>query len=168
MSTSFEFTASTSASVDQVWECYSDAAYWQKRMYAAGSEKDSITSFEAGEDQVKIEFEQVVSGEHIPSFVSKIHSGDLPIERTATYEAPAGGEINAVTSGGALGGVLKVTGTLTVRSEGEKTVEVARGRISASVPLIGKKIEAMVVEYLEQAHDAEVATIDEWIAAQGQ
>ena len=46
-------------------------------------------------------------------------------------------------------------GTLTVRSEGEKTVEVARGRISASVPLIGKKIEAMVVEYLEQAHDDE-------------
>lgn len=165
MATTFEFPATTTASVDEVWECYQDAAYWEVRMAAAGSANDRITRFDADDTRVVVEFEQVVGGENIPSFVSKIHKGDLPITRSVTYNAPSDGVIDAVSSGEALGGIVSVTGTITVRAEGESTLEVAEGRVSASVPLVGKKVEKLIIDYLSDAHVAEVATIDEYRSA---
>lgn len=164
MATSFEFSASTSADIDQLWECYQDAAFWEMRMAAAGSDDDKVTAFSATETDVDIEFEQVVDSSHVPSFVSKVHSGDLPISRKATYNAPAGDAINAVSSGEALGGIIRVTGTITAKRQGDVTIETVKGSISASVPLIGKKIEKLVADFLSDAHQRELDTVDAYRA----
>ena len=163
MATPFEFSASTSATIDELWQCYQDAAFWEMRMSAAGSDNDKLTSFEAGDDGVEIEFQQVVDSSHIPSFVSKIHTGDLPISRKATYNAPEGDTVHAVSSGEALNGILRVSGTLTATREGEVTTESVKGTASASVPLIGKKIEKLVIDFLADAHQRELDTVQEYL-----
>lgn len=163
MATSFEFSASTPADIDQLWACYQDAAFWELRMSAAGSDSDKLTSFNATDTAVEIEFEQVVDSSHIPAFVSKIHQGDLPISRKATYNAPSGETIDAVSSGEALGGILRVTGTLTSSRKGDVTIETAKGTVSASVPLIGKKIEKLVIDFLSNAHQQELDTVETFL-----
>lgn len=163
MATPFEFSASTSATIDELWQCYQDAAFWEMRMSAAGSEHDKLTSFEATDSGIEIEFQQVVDSSHIPSFVSKIHTGDLPISRKATYNAPEGESINAVSSGEALGGILRVSGTLVCTREGDITTETVKGTASASVPLIGKKVEKLVVDFLADAHQRELDTVQAYL-----
>ena len=133
------------------------------RMSAAGSENDKLTSFEATDSGIEIEFQQVVDSTHIPSFVSKIHTGDLPISRKATYNAPEGESINAVSSGEALGGILRVSGTLVCTREGNVTTETVKGTATASVPLIGKKIEKLVIDFLSEAHQRELDTVQDYL-----
>lgn len=163
MATPFDFSASTPATIDELWQCYQDAAFWEMRMSAAGSENDKLTSFEATDSGIEIEFQQVVDSTHIPSFVSKIHTGDLPISRKATYNAPEGETINAVSSGEALGGILRVSGTLVCTREGNVTTETVKGTATASVPLIGKKIEKLVIDFLSEAHQRELDTVQDYL-----
>lgn len=63
------------------------------------------------------------------------------------------------------GGLLRCSGTYTLREADGGTVRTAEGDIKVSVPLVGGKVERAIVSGLREHAEAEVAVMAEHLAA---
>lgn len=165
MSTDFEFSATTAATLDQYWQCLGDRAFWERRLGVVGSANDTVESFIVDVSCVEVQLRQVVPEDHIPGPAVKIVGGAMAIERWARFTR-GDGEITGESRGSGVGGRLTVEGT--VRAAGVHSTnelhEQAQGTASVAVPLLGKKLEKAVIDYLRRAHASEFGFVADYLA----
>lgn len=162
MGTRFDFTATVDATPEQVWNCLADPEFWQARFSVVGSPTDEVVSHHVTEDTIEVELSQTVADEHIPAAAKKIVGGNMAITRYVLYKR-AGNAISGESHGGGVGGLLEVSGEITIAQDGKSVIETAHGVATVSVPLIGGKLEKSVISYLQGAQRDELAYVPTYL-----
>lgn len=104
--------------------------------------------------------EQVRSGDDIPSFARTFVGDEIMIVQTETWTSPTSARIDLAIPGKP----GEAIGTLTLVESGGTTTETVELAVSVRIPLVGRKIEAMVADMVVHALDKEHEVGVEWLA----
>jgi hypothetical protein len=143
MSRSFDVSADSTASIDQVHTAFSDEGYWLARLATLnGSAK--LESLNVEDDRtVRVVTTQDLGRDLLPGLLVKFYRRDLTVRHTETWRSNDGqlhGEVSAAVSGapGSGSGVALVAPTHTgCRMSFTGTVEF-------NVPLVGGTVENFI------------------------
>lgn len=164
MATRFTHSARIDAPVETVFHSYGEEAYWRDRLSAVGSAKDTLDDFVVADDAITVIVTQHIPDDEIPDIARKLLPGGLTIVRTSTYTGFDGRSYRGSANADAAGGLGRIEGGTEAVPEGEAALESLSGQVKVSVPLLGGKLEKLVVAYLDQAFEAEYRHLNRWIA----
>lgn len=137
-----------------------DPAFWDKVAVATGA-VSSVATVEAdgGATRVVVDQEQAVAG--VPSFAKKF-VGDTTRSIITQVWTGATGAYTVDTPGKP----TTINGTANVTANGAGSVLVYDLEVKASVPLIGGKLEKLVVQLAGEGFDKEQAVGAAWLAGE--
>jgi hypothetical protein len=104
--------------------------------------------------------DQVQQARGIPSYAAAVVGDRIRIEQRETWHSPARADLVITVPGKP----AQLTGTISLRAEGDRTVETVSGDVRVSVPLVGGRIEVLVGDLIRLALDAEYAVGQRWLA----
>ena len=91
--------------------------------------------------------------------------GQLTIVRTCTYCGFDGRTFTGSARAEAAGGLGLINGDATAVDRDGVAEETVSGQVKVSVPLLGGKLEKMVVSHLDRLFEAEYRHLNRWTAA---
>ncbi|PAY24221.1 hypothetical protein CEY15_04315 [Dietzia natronolimnaea] len=165
MATRFSHSARIDAHLETVFASYGDEAFWHDRLAAIGTPDDSLDEFVTTGDSTTVTVTQHIPDEDIPDVARKVLPGRLIIVRTSTYAGFDGNRFTTSARAEAAGGLGIIDGGSESLSEGAAVVESASGQVKVSVPLLGGKLEKLVVSHLTRFFNAETEHLNRWTAA---
>jgi Protein of unknown function (DUF2505) len=143
MPRSFDVSADSPATVEQVHSAFSDEGYWLARL-ATMNGSTALESLTVDDDQtVRVATTQDLGRDLVPGIVAKFYRRDLKVRHTETWRPIDGqlrGEINVAVSGapGSGSGAALVAPT---QNGSRMTFE---GSVEFKVPLVGGTIESFI------------------------
>ena len=143
MPRSFDVSADSPATVEQVHSAFSDEDYWLARL-ATMNGSTALESLIVDDDQtVRVATTQDLGRDLVPGIVAKFYRRDLKVRHTERWRPIDGqlrGEINVAVSGapGSGSGAALVTPT---QDGSRMTFE---GSVEFKVPLVGGTIESFI------------------------
>ena len=166
MSTSFSHSATLSGSPEDLWAAYSSEDYWRDRVAAVGTDRDRVEEFHHGDDGIRVVVTHVVPDDEIPDAAAKVLRDGLTIRRTTTYDPFDGERIVGGARAEAAGGRGVIDGAgEAVATGADTTEESVSGTVTVSIPLLGGRLEKLVVSYLDTLFAAEYAHLERWLTA---
>ncbi|MBY8855617.1 DUF2505 domain-containing protein [Nocardia sp. CA2R105] len=161
MATPLAFTANYQFSTAAVRAAFADEQYWKDRLAEVGGPDARLESFEYDGEQLRVAMVQSIPEAELPTALTSVRPGNLVIPRTETYsESQEAGVFEAHVEGAP----AEVRGTVTLSGDDTQVRAVVEGTVAVSVPLFGKKIEAVVAEKLLELLAAEAEFTSTWIA----
>ncbi|RDI66369.1 DUF2505 domain-containing protein [Nocardia pseudobrasiliensis] len=160
MATPLAYTAHYSHPAAAVRAAIADEQYWKDRIAEVGGPGARIDSFESSGDQLRVQVTQAIAEAELPGQLTAVRPGDLIIPRTETYSGDSG-----IFEAHVEGAPAKVRGTVTLTGDDNSSTIAVDGSVEVSVPLFGKKIEAVVAEKLTELLAAEAEFTNGWIAS---
>lgn len=164
MATRFTHSARIDAHVETVFSAYGDEAFWHDRIAAVGTPQDTLDNFVVADDAITVTITQHVPQEDIPDLARKVLPGQLTIVRTSTFSDFDGERYLGSAQADAAGGIGRIEGGSEAVSEGGIALESVSGQVKVSVPLLGGKLEKLVVSHLNQLFEAEYRHLNRWTA----
>lgn len=164
MATHFTHSAHIDARLETVFTSYGDEAFWRDRLAAIGSPRDTLDDFATTGDSTTVTITQHIPDEDIPDVARKVLPGQLVIVRTTTFADFDGERFSSSARAEAAGGLGVIKGGSEAVSAGGVVVESATGQVKVSVPLLGGKLEKLVVTHLTRFFDAETKHLNRWTA----
>lgn len=161
MATPLAFTADYRFSTADVRAAFADEQYWKDRLAEVGGPGARLESFDYDGRQLRVAMVQSIPEAELPSALTSVRPGDLIIPRTETYSET---EETGVFEAHVEGAPAEVRGTVTLTGDDTQVRVVVEGNVAVSVPLFGKKIEAVVAEKLLELLAAEAEFTSTWIA----
>ncbi|HUB57453.1 MAG TPA: DUF2505 domain-containing protein [Mycobacterium sp.] len=143
MPRSFDVSADSPATVEQVHSAFSDEDYWLARL-ATMNGSTALESLSVDDDQtVRVATTQDLGRDLVPGIVSRFYRRDLKVRHTETWRPIDGqlrGQITVAVSGapGSGSGVALVAPT----QDGSRLT--FEGRVEFKVPLVGGTIESFI------------------------
>jgi hypothetical protein len=143
MPRSFDVSADSPATVEQVHSAFSDEDYWLARL-ATMNGSTALESLSVDDDQtVRVATTQDLGRDLVPGIVSKFNRRDLKVRHTETWRPIDGqlrGQISVAVSGapGSGSGVALVAPT----QDGSRLT--FEGSVEFKVPLVGGTIESFI------------------------
>lgn len=165
MATRFSHSARIGAPLEPIHASYADEAFWIDRLRAVGSPKDTLDDFEVSGDAIDVTITQVIPDSDIPDMARKVLPGELSLVRHASYSGIVDDRITGTSRADAVGGLGVITGGGETVLSGDESVESLSGEVKVSVPLLGGKLEKLVVDHLIQLFEAEHEHLGRWLAA---
>ena len=162
MATRFSHSARIDAPVETVFTSYGDEAYWRDRIAAVGSARDTLDDFAATDDTITVTVTQHIPEDDIPDAARKLLNGQLVIGRTSTYTGFDGRRFTGSARAEAAGGLGLIDGEAEASDRDGGAVESVSGRVKVAVPLLGGKLEKMVIAHLDRLFEAEYAHLNRW------
>jgi uncharacterized protein DUF2505 len=159
MPSRFEHRATFAAPVDTVYSTLVDEAFLAARLRDIGGKDAALLDHRTSADGAAYKLRQGVDANRLPGAVRSILSGDLVVEREERWQAreSAGrATINGVPA------EIRSRGRLA--SKGDTTELVVSAEVKVSIPLIGGKIEKVVVEQVAKLLAAEAEYTEKWLA----
>jgi hypothetical protein len=154
VSTEFTHRTLLAARPERIVELLTDPAAVTERYAAAGFTGVAVTRHADGESLV-VESERDETGT-LPGPLAKITGGSVHLRQTDTWSATGpGGQRTAAWRIGFRGVPGSIEGTIEVAPEGSGAVLVHRATVSAGIPLIGRRIEALTIDQTIAKLDAE-------------
>lgn len=98
-------------------------------------------------DAARIRVERLQAVSHVPAFAAKIVGDQITIVHQESWRDHRNGDYTV----GIPDRPGHITGTVSLREEGGRTVESVDLEITVSVPLVGGKLEGVVRDLLEKA-----------------
>ncbi|MCW2852341.1 MAG: hypothetical protein JWM84_2005 [Nocardioides sp.] len=142
-----------------VFAMLSDPAFREKVCEAQHAVSYDVTADVAGAGlTVRVETEQNTSG--LPSIAKKLVGETTTAILTETWKDGSGGTLDI----SAPGKPTKIAGTVTLRETGSGTIQTVDLDAKVKVPLIGGKLEQLLVDSLEQGYAKEHETGIAWLA----
>ncbi|MGH3777782.1 MAG: DUF2505 domain-containing protein [Pseudonocardiaceae bacterium] len=142
----------------RVREVLTDPDYLRDKLRAVGGPGAELVSRERDERGITLVLRQAVPGDALPSFIRAALPGGLTIHRTETWTS-SGGSVHAVVDG--------APGTITgaMRLEPDPAGCVLGAQLTAEVPLplIGGKVETVIIDNISQLMDAEYRFTLKWL-----
>jgi hypothetical protein len=148
------------ASVEDVVALQTDQAYRSSLRSRTRSAGHEVTVTEEGGTTVVL-VDQRLKTEGIPSFAQKLVGDTIHLEQReewtgnrATFELTIPGKPG------------HLRGTVTVEPDGDGAVERLDGEAKASIPLVGGKIEKLLVDLVSASLDRSQARAAAWLAGE--
>ncbi|WP_210115587.1 DUF2505 domain-containing protein [Mycobacterium sp. DL99] len=167
MSRRLEYTLAFDAPAETVYAAYASDEYWQSLMDRYDDltpGKSDITEFRSDEHGIEVEFRQVLPRAELPAILRTVIPLDLAITRRQFFgpfdQHGVNGHYAASVSHapGRLDGRYALTGASTgSRLQVDSTCKV-------SMPLIGGKLEDLVLQSVNEVFGIEGAFTADWIA----
>lgn len=143
---------------ERIREVLTDRDYLRDKLRAVGGPGAELVSRQEDERGVTIVLHQAVPGDALPSFLRSVVTDDLMIRRTETWTR-SGGSVHAVVDG--------VPGTITVaiRIVPDPAGSVLGAQLTAEVPLplVGGKVEKMIIDNVAKLMAAEHQFTLDWL-----
>lgn len=165
MATRFSHTARIDAHVETVFTSYGDEAFWHDRIAAVGGPQDTLDDFSVTGDTVTVTVTQHIPDSDIPDLARKFLPGQLVIVRTSTYTGFDGERYTGSARAEAAGGLGLIDGGAEAVGRDGAAQESVSGHVKVSVPLLGGKLEKLVVGHLDRLFEAEYRHLRNWTAA---
>ncbi|AKS30622.1 hypothetical protein AFA91_00640 [Mycolicibacterium goodii] len=151
-----------------VFAAFAGEDYWQALMarYRQHTQESEITAFVSGADGIDVTFRQVLSRSELPGLVRTVIPVDMVIDRRQHFSAL--NEVNSTAAGKFdalvphVPGRLDGTYALSETSTGSELL--VTGRAKVSVPLVGGKLEKLVLDFMKNLLTLEEAFTADWIA----
>ncbi len=121
---------------------------------------DHTVSVSESGGAVVVTVDQVQQARGIPSYAVAFVGDRIEICQRETWRSSTAADVQVTVPGKP----ARMTGTITLRADGDRTVETVAGEVTVSVPLVGGKIEAVVGDVIRMALDAEHAVAVGWLA----
>jgi hypothetical protein len=157
-----EHRAGSTYPAAQVYAAFTDEAFLRERLAELGGKKSELTSFSTEGDTTRYTLRQTVDAADLPSVARKVVRGDLVIERTEAWSASGeryAGDIQAHVPGTP----ASVHGTMLLTDTADGSELVLGGSVKVGVPLIGGKLEDMIVDQLGRLLRAEAKFTQRWL-----
>lgn len=162
MSTALHAVQTFAAAPDVIFAKYSDRAFLDGRLQAAGGIDPQVTALEAtgagAARALRIVTQQAIPASALPSMVSSLMPGDPLIIRTENWRPASGGyvaDFDVLIKGAPAS--LKGTMTLAAGPTPASSTVTIDGQASVPIPLFGGKIESVIVEQVDKLLQAEEA-----------
>ena len=151
------------ASADAVWAMLHDRAYLDAKYQALGDNSTDVQTFDTADDSISLKVERIVPAD-LPDFAKKILGDTNRIEQAEKWTAVGDG-YSCDLKIEFPGKPLHVTGKLDVKPTGDASADwVVNMEVKSSVPLVGGKLEGVVVKETLASLDKEYAFNQEWLA----
>jgi hypothetical protein len=124
---------------------------------------DATATVDGVDDTMSVMVDQKRPAEGIPSFAKKLVGDTIHIQQREEWSSRTDATLEVSVPGKP--GHLK--GTITLRPDGEGTVETVSGDIKVHIPLVGGKLEGLIAELFEHALRAEQRVGTRWLAERG-
>jgi hypothetical protein len=162
MPRSFDVSADSSATVEQVHSAFSNEDYWLARL-ATLNGSTALESLVVDDDQtVRVATTQDLGRDLLPGIVAKFYGRDLKIRHTETWRPVDGqlrGKIDVVVSGAPGSG----SGTALVAPTQDGSRLTFEGSVEFKVPLVGGTIENFIArEFARGIPDIQVF-VAKWV-----
>lgn len=159
-----EHTASSSYPAAEVYAAITDEEFLRARLAELGGKSSELTSYSTGADGTRYTLRQTIDAERLPSVARKVVRGDLVIERTESWSASAGnGEYSGTVEAAVPGTPGTVRGTTRLTEHPSGSELRMTGSVKVGVPLVGGKLEELIVEQLGRLLRAEAAFTQRWL-----
>ncbi|MEZ5096764.1 MAG: DUF2505 domain-containing protein [Nocardioides sp.] len=116
---------------------------------------------EGDEGLVTVDVDQVQAARGIPPVAARFVGDEIEIEQREVWHSPEAASFLVTIPGKP----ARLDGSITLRAQGEQTVETFTGDIEVSIPFVGAKIESMVGDLVHLALRAEHAVGVEWLSS---
>lgn len=134
------------APVADVAAMLADPAFREQVCDAQRVVRRTVTVTETGAGR-EIVIEQAQPASSVPSFAKKLVGEEITIVQRETWTS----DTAATTELTIPGKPGQATGSITLRSESDRTVETVRMEIGVKIPLVGGKIEDLIHDLLQKA-----------------
>ncbi|MEI2642316.1 MAG: DUF2505 domain-containing protein [Candidatus Nanopelagicales bacterium] len=152
------------ASADAIWEMLSSREYVDGKYQALGDISTEVKTFEATGDSITLQVNRIVPAD-LPDFAKKVLGDTNRIVQNEKW-TPSGDGYVCDLKIEFPGKPMHITGRLEVKPAGEANagwhVDMD---VKASVPLVGGKLESVVVKETLASLDKEYAFNQEWLVA---
>jgi hypothetical protein len=155
----FEHTLRYDACPEEVFAMLGEAVF-RERVCEAQHATECTATVDGVDDTMSVMVDQKRPSEGIPSFAKKFVGDTIHIRQREEWSSATDAELDVTIPGKP--GHLK--GTITLRPDGDGTVETVAGELKVSIPLVGGKIEVLIGELLEHALQAEHRIGTAWLA----
>lgn len=154
----FEHSVHYEAPASEVYAMLGDPAFREKSAASMGviSADVSITPDGAG---MRVVIDQVQPTEGVPSFAKKFAGETTRAIQTEVWSGPEGGDITIETPGKP----SSMSGQLTLTETGGVTTETMTGEVRIKIPLLGGKLEALMVDLIKSGMDSEHEAGTAWL-----
>lgn len=147
-------TLTYDASTDAVGAMLDDPAFREEVL-----RQQRVVRGSADVDGDVVRIEQVRSAGDIPSFARSFVGEEIVIVQTETWTSATTADV-AIAIPGKPG---EASGTIRLAGSGGRTTQTVDLAVGVRVPLVGGKIETMIVELLGHALDVEHRVGQEWL-----
>lgn len=170
MSRKLDHTVTFDAPAATVYATFSDESYWQQlaTTYLEVVPQSEITEFSCSASGIDVELRQVMAAAELPAIIRAVIPLDLTITRRQHFEPFDLGRNSArgsfTASAAHLPFRLDVKSVLGATSTGSRMQLASSCKVN--LPLIGGKIEALVLQGIRELFSSEEAFTADWIAKQ--
>ncbi|MFA7267548.1 MAG: DUF2505 domain-containing protein [Candidatus Nanopelagicales bacterium] len=163
MGKKFNNVDSYAGSPAQIWAMLSDQAYWEGKYSSLGASNLQWKTFNASETALTVSSVREVAA-NLPAAAKKVIGETAEVTQTEEW-TKSGDELACtitITTKGAPGGT---DGTMSVKADGAGSTWSADFDIKVSIPLLGKKLEGIMLDETGENFVKEKAFNDEWLAS---
>lgn len=155
----FEYSLRYDAAPEEVFAMLGEAVF-RERVCEAQHVSECTAEVDGVDDTMSVVVDQKRPSEGIPSFAKKFVGDTIHILQREEWSSATDAELDVTIPGKP--GHLK--GSITLRPDGEGTVETVAGDLKVAIPLVGGKIEVLIAELLEHALQVEHRVGSAWLA----
>lgn len=162
MAKKFDNVDSYAASVDQMWAMLTDKSYWEDKYTSMGATDFEWQTFNANDTELTVSSVRKVEAS-LPGVAKKVVGDKAEVTQTENWRRTGDAlecSIKIVTKG-APGGT---TGTMRIEPTSDGVSWSADFDIAISIPLMGKKLEAIMLDETAKNFQVEKAFNDKWLA----
>jgi hypothetical protein len=156
----FDIAQEFDCTPDEFWAVFFDEEYNTELYRRLKSRRTVVRSDDQGDRvdrEIKIEL-----GHSVPGFVEKLLSGPLGyIERSTFHKTRK--KLDVRVDVPVAGGRVAITGDFDVAAVGAKTRRRWAGDIAVKVPLVGGKVESILVDNMVKDYETASAVTRDWI-----
>lgn len=161
MSRDFEFTIVSVHTTADVHQALTSEDQWLAR-FATAEKTDGYELITHADGAFTVDISEEVGTSELPGFVKKVIKGKLLITRTDHWGPLVGDIADGTLAGGSSSVSARVEGTMALRPDGEGSILTVRGTSTVKIPLIGGKIESLIIDMIKDMVDRETRETVEW------
>jgi hypothetical protein len=164
--THFKITHEFATDPETYWKVFLDEAY-NVELYDRIGVKER-TTLDRSEDEKTVKWKvRIMPKRDLPGVIKKVVGGDLGYTETSTLHK-AENWIDVKIEPSLMKDRTKINARYTLTSIGDKRVRrTFEGDIHIDLPLVGKKVEAAILEDLQKSYDVAARVTTEWLARGG-
>ncbi len=165
MGRKFEFTEDFDVTLQQAHAALTDDGLWEKRKQDAG-DRAEVSVTRRADGGIEVTMSENVGAQVLPGVVQKVVRGGLTITRKDTWGPLENDRAGGTLEGGSTGLPSKVSGVFVLAPHGEGTRLTLNGTAEVKVPLVGGKIEGLIVEMVGKLVHTESKQARQYLAEQ--
>jgi hypothetical protein len=164
MPRSFEMRAESTASVDQLYSAFGDAAYWASRLTASAEGAATLESLAVGPDgTIEVATNVSLLRDRLPGLISSMLPGDLELAHTETWCWVGDGRLRGEVRYVVPGAHAFARGTIMLTPVGTGMEQACTVLTHVKIPVFGGAIERLVSTQLPGGILATQRFTTEWI-----